>query len=46
MHDQPVTILCLASYYKGTSFLTAAKSLGARVILLTREKNADEPWPR
>ena len=46
MHDQPVTILCLASYYKGTSFLTAAKALGARVLLLTREKNADEPWPR
>lgn len=46
MSDQPVTILCLASYYKGTSFLTAAKSLGARVLLLTREKNAGEPWPR
>lgn len=46
MSDQPVTILCLASYYKGTSFLTAAKALGARVLLLTREKNAEEPWPR
>ncbi len=46
MPDQPVTILCLASYYKGASFLTAAKALGARVLLLTREKNADEPWPR
>ncbi len=46
MDEQPITILCLASYYKGTSFLSAAKSLGARVILLTREKNADEPWPR
>ncbi len=46
MHDQPITILCLAGYYKGASFLTAAKALGARVILLTREKNADEPWPR
>ncbi len=46
MSDQPVTILCLAGYYKGTSFLTAAKALGARVLLLTREKNAAEPWPR
>ena len=46
MPDQPVTILCLASYYKGTSFLTAAHALGARVLLLTREKNAEEPWPR
>ncbi len=46
MHDQQITILCLASYFKGTSFITAAKALGARVLLLTREKNADEPWPR
>ncbi len=46
MSDRPVTILCLASYFKGTSFLTAAKALGARVLLLTREKNAGEPWPR
>jgi carbamoylphosphate synthase large subunit len=45
MSDQPVTILCLASYYKGTSFITAAKALGARVLLLTREKTAAEPWP-
>jgi hypothetical protein len=45
MQHQP-TILCLASYYKGASFLTAAKVLGARVLLLTREKNAAEPWPR
>ena len=46
MNDRPVTILALASYYKGTSFLTAAKALGATVLLLTREKNAAEPWPR
>ena len=46
MQDKPVTILCLASYYKGASFLTAAKSLGARVLLLTRDKIAGDPWPR
>ena len=45
MQRQP-TILCLASYYKGASFLNAAKAHGARVLLLTREKNAAEPWPR
>ncbi len=45
MQHQP-TILCLASYYKGTTFLTAAKALGARVLLLTRQKNEAEPWPR
>lgn len=41
-----ITILCLASYFKGTTFLTAAKRQGARVLLLTREKIKDEPWPR
>ncbi len=41
-----LTILCLASYFKGTTFLTAAKRQGARVILLTREKIKDEAWPR
>ncbi|MCA9950682.1 MAG: hypothetical protein KDE48_13615 [Anaerolineales bacterium] len=40
------TILCLASYFKGTTFLKAAKKQGAHVLLLTREKNKDEPWPR
>ncbi len=43
--NQPVTILCLASYFKGTSFLTAAKQVGCRVLLLTREKLREEPWP-
>lgn len=46
MPDRSVTILCLASYFKGTSFLTAAKAIGCRVLLVTREKLADEPWPR
>ncbi len=40
-----VTILCLASYFKGTSFLSAAKQAGARVLLVTREKLQNEPWP-
>lgn len=44
--QQPVTILCLASYFKGTTFLTAARQNGARVLLVTREKLRDEPWPR
>jgi biotin carboxylase len=44
--NHPVTVLCLASYYKGTTFMTAAKQLGCRVLLLTREKLAQEAWPR
>jgi hypothetical protein len=43
--DSTVTILCLASYFKGASFLEAAKANGAVVLLLTREKMAEEPWP-
>jgi phosphoribosylaminoimidazole carboxylase (NCAIR synthetase) len=39
------TILALASYFKGQEFLREAKRLGARVLLLTREKLADAAWP-
>lgn len=45
MSNQPVTFLCLSGYFKGMSFLTAAKAMGARVLLLTRENNAEEAWP-
>ena len=44
--SRPVTILCLASYFKGTTFLQACKQLGCRVLLVTREKLAEEAWPR
>lgn len=43
--NRPVTLLCLASYFKGDDFLRAAKRLGAHVILITKEKLAGEPWP-
>jgi hypothetical protein len=39
------TLLALASYFKGQEFLREAKRLGARVLLLTREKLADAAWP-
>lgn len=39
------TILCLASYFKGGAFLEACKEQGCHVILLTKEKLADEEWP-
>ena len=42
---QHPTILCLASYCKGTTFLQAAKAAGCRVLLLTRDKLRDEAWP-
>jgi biotin carboxylase len=42
---RPPTILALASYFKGQEFLREAKRLGARVLLLTREKLKDAEWP-
>jgi biotin carboxylase len=39
------TLLCLASYFKGEAFLEKAHELGCRVILITKEKLADEAWP-
>lgn len=47
MPSQPLTFLCLASFVKGGPFMQALKEAGHRVILLTREKHAnDEAWPR
>jgi biotin carboxylase len=40
------TILCLSSYFKGSAFLQACKEAGLYVILLTNDKNENEPWPR
>jgi hypothetical protein len=42
----PVTILCIASYFKGERFIQQAKHEGCRVLLLTEEKIAGEQWPR
>jgi biotin carboxylase len=39
-------IVCLASYWKGARFLEACAALGVQVILITKEKLADKPWPR
>jgi len=41
-----ITLLCLASYFKGAAFLRAAKSLGCKVILIAKDTFADEAWPR
>jgi biotin carboxylase len=39
------TIVCLASYFKGVDFLRECHALGARVILVVREKVRQEAWP-
>jgi hypothetical protein len=43
---RPLTLLCLASNFKGGAFLKAAKQLGCTVLLLTCEDVAEEDWPR
>ncbi len=42
----PLSILCLASYFKGNRFLERLKAEGATVYLLTVEKKLGEPWSR
>ena len=46
MSRSSVTILCLASYFKGHDFLRECHRLGARVLLVTREVLRDADWPR
>jgi len=41
-----LTVLCLASYFKGGEFLRQCRAQGCRVILVIKEKLRDEAWPR
>jgi biotin carboxylase len=43
--DEP-TILCIASFFKGNDFIRECARLGARVVLLTREKLLSADWAR
>lgn len=45
MPDQPLTLLCIACYFKGEAFLQAAKAQGCRVLLVTSQHLEHEPWP-
>ncbi len=44
--SRPITFVCLASYYKGAEFMRELKRQGCRVILITEEALAGEPWPQ
>jgi biotin carboxylase len=44
--QNPITIVCLASYQKGAEFLRECKRQGCRVILVTVESLANADWPR
>lgn len=42
---RPLTILCLASYFKGSDFIRECKKQGCNIILLTLDKLEHSPWP-
>jgi biotin carboxylase len=41
-----MTILCIATYFKGDAYLRECKRLGCTVLLLTVDSLADAAWPR
>jgi len=41
-----LTILCVATYFKGDAFLRECHRLGCDVLLLTSDKLANAAWPR
>jgi biotin carboxylase len=41
-----VTILCVATYFKGADFLDECRRAGSTVLLLTSESLTDAAWPR
>jgi hypothetical protein len=40
-----VTILCLASFYKGAKLIEELHAQGCKVVLVCTQKVYDEPWP-
>ncbi|MEP6743334.1 MAG: ATP-grasp domain-containing protein [bacterium] len=46
MQNQPLNIICLATYFKGGDFIRECKLLGCHVVLITKEKILGEDWPR
>ncbi len=41
-----MTVVCLASYFKGNEFLRQLRRRGCRVVLVIKEKLRDEAWDR
>jgi len=44
--SKAITIVCLASYFKGTEFLLECKRQGCRTLLVTSQSLANAAWPR
>lgn len=43
--SRPISVLALASEFKGIPFIEGAKALGCHVIVLMNERLKGEPWP-
>jgi len=43
--SQPLAVLCITSYFKGTAFIEAGHARGHRMFLLTATKLQHEHWP-
>src|SRR5271166_2128313 len=44
--NRQLTVLCLASYFKGLDFIRECRRQGCRVLLLTSHTLANADWPR
>ncbi len=44
--QQSISLLCLASEFKGVPFIEEAKRLGCHITLVVKEEFAEDPWPR
>ena len=44
--NRPLTIICLATYFKGADFIRECKEHGCNIVLITKEKMLREDWPR
>ena len=44
--DRPLTVLCIACYFKGEEFMRECKRQGSRVLLLTSKNLEHQKWPR
>jgi biotin carboxylase len=42
----PLSILCIASFFKGEEFMRGAKAVGCKVYLVTSNQLRDADWPR
>lgn len=44
--SQPLTIVCLATFFKGVDFIYECKRQNCRVVVVTKERMLQEDWPR